>query len=589
MSDLVPVDHDPFADATPASQNLTPVDHDPFAAPGDASKDPNVFQRIGSDWSNRMQNINALQQQENSGVVNPVAGEIGKIGQAGAMAYVDPLKEAGSSVLSGINSLDPTPGLRPGVKNAINATTGAVSKGINYLGNAGVPGLSPEYAKQAEQYYESSPNLKAVSEGVGNIAQAVPGFDATAALAGAGKELIGSAAGKVPQAIGSGISKMIPGVDPYTAGLADKAMTKFNIPLALHQVVGGESPSMSGYQKVSQDIPFSGSKQFYNTQFNAVNKAVANSFGQNATKITPPVIRKGYQDLGNKFNQMFSGRTIQLTPAQIDDIKSIPAAARGSLGNDAQSILQHHVDTILNNLDYANPVPGETSFDPYTGASHAAPAAVGASISGEKANQVRSQLQEVLRTEKDQAGEAADPHVAKALDSFMDATFSGLPPEMQEKYTNLKYQYKNLVAVTPAAGKAIRGNINPADLEGAVRRIYGDKAYSTGEAGDLGELAKISKTFLPKLGGSDTVQKGMLLSSVAGPMAGMFVAPQAVVPGLAVEGAGAGLNRLYQSGNTNQAAVRNYLKKYLPPVPETKADGGPVKGKIGFKLNKKKK
>jgi len=165
-------------------------------------------------------------------------------------------------------------------------------------------------------------------------------------------------------------------------------------------------------------------------------------------------------------------------------------------------------------------------------------------------------LQEVLRRGKDQAGEAADHYIGKVLDKFLDASFESLPAEARPAFTNLKYQYKNLITVTPVAAKALRGNINTTLLEGAVMRTWGTKEYAIGQAGDLGELAKISKTFLPHLGGSDTVQKAIYAGagiSAAGGGAALAGAPAAA--------ATLGANRLYQAGNTSQKAVSSYLRK----------------------------
>ncbi len=479
--------------------------------------------------------------------------------------------------------------------------------GKSGVGQAAMSGLGTMANKYGE-FEKEHPALAANLGAVGNIATMgapIPGIgksagnialEGTGAAAKAGAKgvgLAGRAAGRgIAEGAAGAMGKLLPGIDADTAKLAMKAMDEYDIPLSHQQV--SRSPSADAFQKISQEIPFSGTAQFQEKQYKALNKAFARSFGQTAENITPEVMDRAYRQLGAGFDKMFNGQTIHLTPEDISLMKGVLSESKKSIGEDAQKILKENLDTIFKNLDEVNTKP-TTTYDPYGPSTVIPSQTTGYTISGEKANQIRTQIQEVLRKQKDMAGEAADPYISDVLDRFMDASFDSLPDASRENYKNLKYKYKNLIAGTPVGAKALRGNINPTLLEGAVRRVYGDTAYARGQAGELGDLAKISKTFLPKLGGSDTITKGGMAAAIGAPL-GAFAAtgPAGALGTMAVEGAGMGANRLYQGINTNQKAVREFIKKHLPEhvyedfdgdIPLGEASGG----RIGFKLKKPKK
>jgi len=81
---------------------------------------------------------------------------------------------------------------------------------------------------------------------------------------------------------------------------------------------------------------------------------------------------------------------------------------------------------------------------------------------------------------------------------------------------------------------------------------------------ELVDLARIGKQFLPKQGGSDTVQKA-ILGGGGGTLALMALSnPVTAIPVALKAGLGIGANRALQSINTSQRAVKASLKRGSP-------------------------
>lgn len=465
-----------------------------------------------------------------------------------ATAEAHPLAAGAGTVAGIIPTLAFGGGLFKWANKPVSAGSGVLSNTANLIGRS-VKGAAVSAPLGAAYSAGNAPTVSDMPEAAktdalisGALGAALP-----VGLAAGGAALRGAGAGA-----GMATQALIAPAERETALLAEKAMKHYKIPLSITQA--SDSTALRNLQKVSQELPLSKAATFKNQQAMAVNKAVAKTFGQDANHITPELIDFSYKKLGSKFDSFFNGKTITFTPDDITSIRALAEEAKNTVGSDAQNIISKNIDTLLRDLSEIPVAKQPPKFGMYGEVTQAPVQSAGATIPGEKFNQIRTQIQEILRADKDQAGNAADPFVSKALDKFMDVGLSNMPEGSKEAFKNLKYQYKNLVAITPAAAKALRGNINPTHLEAAVQRIYGVKEYATGQAGDLGELAKISKTFLPHLGGSDTTQKMLYAAGLTG--AGGLANLPATATAL-------GVNRIYQEGNTSQAAVRKYLEKSL--------------------------
>jgi len=343
-------------------------------------------------------------------------------------------------------------------------------------------------------------------------------------------------------------NRFLPELDETSALLAQKAQSlPIPIPLYLDQVA--ESPALNNIQKISQELPFSGVAKRESLQNEAVMSNIAKSFGQDSNKITPNVIKQAYTDLGKQFNETFKDKTVTITPDVLSRFDNIVDEASQTNGSNVSDIVKRNVDYIKNNISDGV-------------------------ISGEKLNQIRSKISENIRNAKSVDGRAAQGHLGDLLDGVIDTAFDGLDPAAKQAFGDLRFKYKNLITVTPLAGKATRGNINPQLLENRVTRVFGEKAYANGEAGILGDVAKISKTFLPKKGGSDTIPKGLYAGGLAGvaaasnPALAVALAPNAAL--------GLGANRLYQNAISNPNVVNNYVQSSLARYGQLAQDAAPL-------------
>ena len=147
-----------------------------------------------------------------------------------------------------------------------------------------------------------------------------------------GDPLIGMAAGALPAAaIGAGagmVNRLTGTVEPATAALAETARNKFGIPLGVGQI--SESPAVKMADSVVNKLPMSGAGPARAAQQASFNRAVSNTFGESAEKITPDVMQSAKTRLGGEFDRIASKSTIPLDDGLINDLGTTIADAQGA-------------------------------------------------------------------------------------------------------------------------------------------------------------------------------------------------------------------------------------------------------------------
>lgn len=502
----------------------------------------NLFQRIGQDVSKRNAQANIYQNREASGQTNPLQEILPLAGQGfGLMGDI-----GGEVMKSGYRSLkDLAPQTIGGLENAAGSALSSLSNtdiGQAAIG-AGQQGLKA-YGQFAEQHPVLSSNIEG---GLNTLAGALPIDGVPAALAipalgakiaSAGTKVAAKTVGKVGQgAINNLVAKpainsLMSGVDDETKALAKKA-ADMGIRLRVDQVA--DSDPLSMFQKVSQEVPYSGVRQFEKAQNTDINSAIGKAVGVDTKTWNPQKLDTAFKDIGQEFNKFFSGKNFVFDQSRMDSIGKIAEEAERLSGSDTHKIVRNIVNDFVKEVG----PNGE--------------------IAGEKLNELRSSLGEFLRSNKDQAGEAAEKYVQQLLDNVLDVVTSG-DPDAKDIFTNLKYRYKNLLTITPLVAKSTRGNLNGQLLEGAVKRIWGEDAYARGKAGELGDIAKISKTFLVKQRGSDTLPKAGWAGGILG-AGGALLNPGVAGAAIAPTGLGVITNRVYQNAISNPGVVKSFLGK----------------------------
>jgi len=254
---------------------------------------------------------------------------------------------------------------RPALSIASNLAggllTGAAAtapRAITQAGNLGKVGrLADAGSKVGAQVGNWAGRGGAGTRAVKAIATGVP----AAALYGAGaaddgEKLEGALStapfGVLPAALplagaaGRGIKSLVaPKVEQEAAKLAKLAMEKYGIPIGRAQL--GSNRGSRLMASVAENTPFSGGDILKEQQQKAFNRAIARSFGEDSDIVTGATIKSGKKNIGDKFEGALGGLSVKIDNTITDQLTDLLASAKGSINNDAYSILESHVDDFL--------------------------------------------------------------------------------------------------------------------------------------------------------------------------------------------------------------------------------------------------
>lgn len=326
---------------------------------------------------------------------------------------------------------------------------------------------------------------------------------------------------------------ILPKIDDAVAPVAALAK-KYNIPLSIDQISGGRA--IKNAQKVSQELPFSGQEGFRDQQMRALNKALLKTVGIEGDKFSRPVIEKTYLEAGKRFDKLTKGKTFNLTNESLERLSEIEEFVQaGNFGDIGPRAFKKHADEIFARIK-------------------------GNTLEGDDIVKLRNKFSLLSRT-----GSNVD---AKELASTMEAYLADIISDgAPEALRDAKQKYKNLIVLEPLMANVKGGNISPARLTHRVNKVYG-RQFIKGQAGEIGEIADISRELLPELGGSDTTQKILF----AGSLLGGAIEPTTLL----VTGGASAINRAVQSGvNRNQAIINSMTKaarKELLALPPAEAN-----------------
>jgi len=304
---------------------------------------------------------------------------------------------------------------------------------------------------------------------------------------------------------------------PTTSDLAKRAVD-LNIPLRVDQI--DPSRFKNTFQKVSQELPFSGASAFENKQKQAFNAALAKTIGQNSDDLGPGTIEKFKEEAGKKFENILGDSRMFIEDSDLAMIDRIKDDAANNLGSSLTSIVNKNVDSVIKDLSEGN-------------------------ISGKKLSSIRSTMLNRATTSQ---GESKH-FIGNIVDALDDIAEKSISPAQNELLQASRREWRNFKTLEPLLEKSTDGNINPTNLLSRVGASRYIKASDTavGED-DLIDLGRIGRNFLSKKGGSDTFQKTALGAGAVGtlldPTTGLLI------------GSGLLANRGLQSLNSNQAIIK---------------------------------
>lgn len=288
--------------------------------------------------------------------------------------------------------------------------------------------------------------------------------------------------GAMPTSVGAAASPLI---DPATAQLAKLARDTYDIPLRGGQI--SESSPVRWLDAILANKPLSGYGANIADQQTSFNRAISNTIGENADKITPEVMDAAKTRLGQSYEDIAKQTTVKADDKLGSDFNSIATDVNSTLAPSERSIIHGQISNILDKIKGPGEIDGET-------------------------------YQSLIRTGSplDRATKSSDSNVkfyaGKVKDALIDALNRSAPEDLQAQLKATNSQYKAMKTIEPLVEKSPTGDISPALLMGATRKSYGGMAYGGG--GDLGDLSRIGQRFLkplPSSGTSERLSAGRIL------------------------------------------------------------------------------
>jgi hypothetical protein len=339
----------------------------------------------------------------------------------------------------------------------------------------------------------SQPVGQVVAAGAGGATEQVTGSP----LAGTAVSIATPFAGAGVRAVGREIehAALSGGVTPENAALAQRAMDRYGIPIAAHDM-SDNSLIRIGADQMGK-LPLSGAEAADRVKKIAWQGAIAREMGEpGATAFTPEVLTRARDRIGGTFDAV-AGRTA-ISPAEIHAMD----AEFGNILPDAGLALQtEQFGQIRRQLENINELVQRN----------------GGQIPGDVYQTLTHHGGPLSRLEG-----SADPDVAhyagRIRDALDDAFVRSASPADQEALNEARYQYRVMRTVDQLAAGSRDGGITPMGfmqvVKTASRRFdpsTGGMAYTGG--GNIGELARIGTLMrsAPQTGTADRA----LVSGVA--------------------------------------------------------------------------
>jgi hypothetical protein len=407
----------------------------------------------------------------------------------------------------------------------------------------------------------------------GNIIRQSPVLAATGAVGqgvtdATGDPLLGLAAtAAVPAAVrasSAATNRLMGTVDPQTAHLAQTARDTFGIPIGAGEI--SSNPTIRFVNSVVNKLPGSGGGAHREATQTAFNQSVAQTFGENAERVTPQVMARARDRIGNVFESV-AQRTpvIQADPQFAMDLRRTIRDAQATMTAGEVEPLIRQVQNIAGMVD------------PHT-------------------NTITGQIYQNLTkrgTPLDRAMQSPNSNIRNAArdirESLDDAMERSAAPEVVADLREARGQWRNLRTVEPLVAKAPTGDISPALLQGRVNTAFkGTHGAAYGGGGDLKTLSDIGQRFMKEPPSSGTAERGLIMHLLGGagaagagmlsgelPLSSALIGVGATAGSAALaRGVGAGLrsntltNRLINNslGNPTQTAFGNYLVNSTLPA-----------------------
>lgn len=505
-----------------------------------------LLARVESATSGKPLSQVMAQQQANQQAIDSSPTLPGRIAAAiNPMNYLPNGQQVANKLLSATGEYVPQSETGRMAQAGIQTAVGSLGPGARGVGGTAPAGVLPTapVANMLTNAASAAP-ITAASGAVGQYAT-----DAT------GDPLVGLAASLAPgaavQAAGGATNKLLGTMDPRSAALAQAASDR-GIKLGIGQM--SSNPTVRMLDSVVNKIPGSGGAAVKEGQAAAFNRSVAQTFGENAERITPEVMANARDRIGQAFDSVAARTpTIPADPQFVNSLKQTLSDAGSVLPANEVEPLTNQVRNIISAID-----PNSGAF---SGQTYQALTRKGAPL--------------------DRALSSPDPNIrhyaGQIRDALDDAMQRAAPTDAAADLQQARSQWRNMRTVEDLVAKAPEGNISPALLQGRVNaNNKGTYGAAYGGGGDLKELANIGQRFLKEPGSSNTAERSMLINMLTGMggagtslmtgQAPLTTLGSAVALPLATSIAARGTNALLQNNALAQALIARGLGQQQPGV-----------------------
>jgi hypothetical protein len=360
----------------------------------------------------------------------------------------------------------------------------------------------------------------AVTGGLSSLPAAARTIVQGAAAGGAGEvggeigEAVGGTPGRVIGTVvgGAGGARLAPGgggptallpstMDAETAALAKRAKE-----LGIDVGVGAasNSPVIKYLDSVMRRLPFTGYGKYDEANQQAFAKAVTNTFGEDAPKVTPTVINNAYDRIGQVFNNAAGRYNVKFDPTIDQTLTNISRKVKEAAIDQGQKDgIQTQIDKIRQlATDNNGVIPGKAYVD--------------LTKKGESLD--------ILQGSRSTTSGQLGGQIRDAIDTALERSAS---PADVAALREARTQYKALKTVEPltlradAAGGVTpsTGEISPAALLGRVNQQYDNAARAQPGQIPLLDLGRIGQRFLkdaPSSGSSERLSLMEIGKTVGG-------------------------------------------------------------------------
>lgn len=300
-----------------------------------------------------------------------------------------------------------------------------------------------------------------------------------------GNMAFGGAFGVAGQGIASALGRAANGViqNPAVREAIGTARDRFGVNLSLRQAL--DTPFLNTVGSALDKLPLSGAHGAAMAQRADFNRAVSNTFGENAGAITPDVYAAAKARIGQVFETLSARNELPLGPDLMDRLSGVLKEAQ-DFGDPATSrAVQSALDRVI--AQSQNGV-----------------------LPGRAYQSLDSSLGQIMKN----GGEKAH-YFGQVRDALREAMDGAISLGDQAAWQGARQEWRSLKTVRDLVAKADESGISPRSLLGRVTASgAGKEAAASGRAGQLGDLALLGQRLADKSPDSGTAQRVLTYSTL---------------------------------------------------------------------------